>query len=325
MICFSVVVSVDLLLFQRATSRESSKSYWILLASHNCIDQIMNNEESNSRISAKSCLNLLRAKCKRQVNIAMKVSKEQKSKAGYSAVTSVGTLLQSPTSETRAEEVAYLNGKNVLKRVFLKNSRYSVGWIMDSETSSCMSCETAFGLFVRKHHCRQCGEIVCYSCSNQRLHLPSLEEAGGSRVCTRCMDRLYQDALERRQKLNRKVYFAGIPSGSLFESSVLLEQAPVEKIAPVLAHKKSSPVETVEQKGDPQLTDLSTNAAPFLIQTPEQTKISSLHVSTSVEDKMHEALLNGNIYSRKSVHLSRSITHQNTYRNMGGIREWWIN
>jgi hypothetical protein len=277
------------------------------------------NAENNSKISGSSCLNLLRAKCKRKVNIAMKVSKEQKSKAGYSAVTSIGTLLQSPTSETRAEEVAYLNGKNVLKRVFLKNSGYSVGWIMDSETSSCMSCETAFGLFVRKHHCRQCGEIVCYSCSNQRLHLPSLEEAGGSRVCTRCMDRLYQDALERRQKLNRKVYFAGIPSGSLFESSAFLEHAPIEKVDPVLAHEKSPPVETITQEtGEEARVDLTATVAPNLfsppaatssMHTPEQNKGSTLHVSTSVEDKMHEALLNGNFLSRECIYHSQSLTH----------------
>jgi hypothetical protein len=236
------------------------------------------NTNNNSLMGADTCLTLLRTKCKRQAKIGLKVSKEQRSKAGYSATTSVGTLFQSPASETKAEEVTLPHGKAVFKRVFLKNSGYNVGWIMDSETNNCMSCEVSFGLFTRKHHCRQCGEIVCYSCSQQRLHLPSLEEPGGSRVCTRCMEKLYQDALERRQKLNRKVYFAGVPSGSLFETSVVLERAPVHNISP---KEVSSPVCIVEQK-----QELATS-------TPPKSQLQSLRVTKSVEDKLQEALLHG--------------------------------
>lgn len=39
-------------------------------------------------------------------------------------------------------------------------------WVQDDSTSTCYSCKTQFGYLVRKHHCRCCGRIFCYYCSN---------------------------------------------------------------------------------------------------------------------------------------------------------------
>jgi hypothetical protein len=38
-------------------------------------------------------------------------------------------------------------------------------WIPDYMANSCLKCKKAFGLFVRKHHCRLCGNIFCGSCT----------------------------------------------------------------------------------------------------------------------------------------------------------------
>jgi len=38
-------------------------------------------------------------------------------------------------------------------------------WIADHERKACILCGTPFGFFVRRHHCRRCGEIVCAECS----------------------------------------------------------------------------------------------------------------------------------------------------------------
>ncbi|HEX5753491.1 MAG TPA: FYVE zinc finger domain-containing protein [Archangium sp.] len=42
-------------------------------------------------------------------------------------------------------------------------------WQPDSEVSRCTKCMTSFGVFTRKHHCRQCGRIFCSSCSSKTM------------------------------------------------------------------------------------------------------------------------------------------------------------
>jgi hypothetical protein len=45
-------------------------------------------------------------------------------------------------------------------------------WQPDSEVSQCPICNTQFGFFYRKHHCRKCGRVVCASCSPHRITIP---------------------------------------------------------------------------------------------------------------------------------------------------------
>ena len=45
-------------------------------------------------------------------------------------------------------------------------------WQPDSEVSRCPICDTQFGFFFRKHHCRKCGRVVCASCSPHRITIP---------------------------------------------------------------------------------------------------------------------------------------------------------
>ncbi|KAJ1732288.1 hypothetical protein LPJ61_002116 [Coemansia biformis] len=56
-----------------------------------------------------------------------------------------------------------------------------VYWVPDSETSVCMVCQkTAFSMMVRRHHCRACGLVICYRCSDVRDH------GRRRRLCLRC-------------------------------------------------------------------------------------------------------------------------------------------
>nr|CEG03029.1 unnamed protein product [Fusarium pseudograminearum CS3487] len=45
-------------------------------------------------------------------------------------------------------------------------------WQPDNEVTYCPICHTQFSFFVRKHHCRKCGRVVCNSCSPHRIIIP---------------------------------------------------------------------------------------------------------------------------------------------------------
>ena len=49
-------------------------------------------------------------------------------------------------------------------------------WVPDEERTSCRTCGETFTLFLRKHHCRKCGEIFCQKCSSRRIPLPEISE-----------------------------------------------------------------------------------------------------------------------------------------------------
>ncbi|KAI0842963.1 FYVE-domain-containing protein [Hypoxylon sp. FL0890] len=45
-------------------------------------------------------------------------------------------------------------------------------WQPDSEVTYCPICHTQFSFFVRKHHCRKCGRVVCNACSPHKITIP---------------------------------------------------------------------------------------------------------------------------------------------------------
>jgi hypothetical protein len=58
--------------------------------------------------------------------------------------------------------------------------------VFDDESNSCMACDRLFTAFMRRrHHCRQCGILVCSPCSTSRLPVKGLAP-GTHRVCDDC-------------------------------------------------------------------------------------------------------------------------------------------
>ncbi|KAI1111346.1 hypothetical protein F5Y14DRAFT_314670 [Nemania sp. NC0429] len=45
-------------------------------------------------------------------------------------------------------------------------------WQPDAEAPKCPICDVRFGMFLRKHHCRKCGRVVCDRCSPHRITIP---------------------------------------------------------------------------------------------------------------------------------------------------------
>ncbi|KAL3639041.1 Protein free1 [Castilleja foliolosa] len=60
-------------------------------------------------------------------------------------------------------------------------------WVPDEAVTKCNGCGTDFGAFVRKHHCRNCGDIFCDKCTHGRTALTADENAPVVRVCDRCL------------------------------------------------------------------------------------------------------------------------------------------
>jgi hypothetical protein len=47
-----------------------------------------------------------------------------------------------------------------------------VEWIKAEIVNNCEACQSSFGIFRRKHHCRHCGHVFCDSCTPSQMRLP---------------------------------------------------------------------------------------------------------------------------------------------------------
>ncbi|RYG66667.1 hypothetical protein EON64_09225, partial [archaeon] len=102
---------------------------------------------------------------------------------------SLGFELVDREVEVCQEQVLFRKQARTVRRVYLRDHKYKIGWIADSDFDRCMLCAKAFSWWKgrAKHHCRACGVLVCHDCSPFATHIPHLEEgAGGSRVCKSC-------------------------------------------------------------------------------------------------------------------------------------------
>ncbi|MEM0353966.1 MAG: FYVE zinc finger domain-containing protein [Thermoplasmata archaeon] len=45
-------------------------------------------------------------------------------------------------------------------------------WISDNMVTKCHTCKKEFSILLRRHHCRNCGNIFCYKCSNYFIVIP---------------------------------------------------------------------------------------------------------------------------------------------------------
>ena len=61
-----------------------------------------------------------------------------------------------------------------------------VGWIINEDINFCMICARQFGLFLYRHHCRCCGNLVCDSCSPDAAVIFEMKDLGEQRVCVQC-------------------------------------------------------------------------------------------------------------------------------------------
>ena len=62
-----------------------------------------------------------------------------------------------------------------------------IEWMDDEDSSHCVICNKLFGRIKnRRHHCRNCGRLICGKCSSRRHIIGSEDEP--ARVCDDCFD-----------------------------------------------------------------------------------------------------------------------------------------
>lgn len=92
--------------------------------------------------------------------------------------------------EERLQEI--LTDKSVLCLALVSKDN----WIRNEQRPHCYYCQRKFRPFLRKHHCRACGEIVCRHCNRHRKVQvgASLEQTVNVRLCFDCIDKAMIEA-----------------------------------------------------------------------------------------------------------------------------------
>jgi hypothetical protein len=100
---------------------------------------------------------------------------------------------KSPPSSGGHKSLAPSRSPKVMKNTRQKSQgsideTLTIDWVSDKSTNSCVMCEKKFNTFKRRrHHCRQCGRVVCWQCSTHRLKLNGTHfENKPQRVCDGC-------------------------------------------------------------------------------------------------------------------------------------------
>ncbi|XP_014054311.1 RUN and FYVE domain-containing protein 1 isoform X2 [Salmo salar] len=95
--------------------------------------------------------------------------------------------------ETALQEMGLHLSQSKLKMEDFKEVNKALkgqAWLKDDEATQCKHCQKEFSIARRKHHCRNCGDIYCNSCSSNELALPSYPRP--VRVCDSCHSLLLQ-------------------------------------------------------------------------------------------------------------------------------------
>lgn len=59
-------------------------------------------------------------------------------------------------------------------------------YTLKTEIQECAQCGRSFGFFARRHHCRECGVVVCDACSRNKVRIPRLDPYMLFKTCNAC-------------------------------------------------------------------------------------------------------------------------------------------
>ncbi|KAG7654928.1 Zinc finger FYVE-related [Arabidopsis suecica] len=118
----------------------------------------------------------------------------------------IGGSSRPPTSGKLVEQTAEKkkglgDWMNIIKPVNEEKDH----WVPDEAVSKCTSCGSDFGAFIRRHHCRNCGDVFCDKCTQGRIALTAEDNAPQVRVCDRCMAEVSQRLSNAKETTGRNV------------------------------------------------------------------------------------------------------------------------
>jgi len=93
-----------------------------------------------------------------------------------STLVSTASQLPPPPSSNDSEEE---EERPVVKRM----DSTDANWESDDSSEACRICKEEFSFFLRRHHCRVCGRLVCGDCSPEEIMIAGLPE----RCCKDCL------------------------------------------------------------------------------------------------------------------------------------------
>eukprot|EP01035_Chromulina_nebulosa_P019391 gene19391-25260_t len=97
-------------------------------------------------------------------------------------------------------------------------------WTPDSAQSNCEECNVLFNLMTRRHHCRNCGKLLCGGCSIYRCMVPHVNPNNKVRVCVNCCRELSPDEVNNATKRRS---FLTVVSGLMSTNSPVSSQKSV--------------------------------------------------------------------------------------------------
>ncbi|CAI9744129.1 8-like isoform X2 [Octopus vulgaris] len=111
-------------------------------------------------------------------------------------------------------------------------------WIPDEEADCCFICRERFNQVRRRHHCRQCGKIVCKTCSKNKIFLPQLGLEKQEKVCSNCFP--VADLVAKARSSSIEGVMQGLHSLSMHQTlhNTLIQSGAVKAISHIL--EKSS-------------------------------------------------------------------------------------
>ncbi|KAJ6953437.1 protein FREE1-like [Populus alba x Populus x berolinensis] len=117
-----------------------------------------------------------------------------------------GRIRPSDTSKTTEQPTEKKKGLGDWMNLIKPGSEEKDHWVPDEAVSKCTSCGTDFGAFVRRHHCRNCGDIFCDRCTHGRIALTADENAQPVRVCDRCMAEVTQRLSNAKEAASKPAF-----------------------------------------------------------------------------------------------------------------------
>ncbi|ORY72932.1 hypothetical protein BCR35DRAFT_333886 [Leucosporidium creatinivorum] len=167
---------------------------------------------------------------------------------------SIATIDRSsqPTSPLELEgEKSFLGGGKEEGESATKAQEYRVidnysapVWVPDSKAERCMKCNDPFSLWKRRHHCRLCGSVVCFSCSDNFFIIPpSATEPNRPDLLARACDPCYSTVFPPDSPTDE------LPSPSPTTSRNPIQRAPFPSVN-ILSPPSSPPIAFREIHGE---------------------------------------------------------------------------